>query len=301
MKLQGPKIVFYVKRPLAEKISATFDFIKENWKVLLKYNTYLILPICLVQAIIANTMMSAIYSSQVLQHLRSDDWLSYGLVFWVSYGLMILCSLAGSVLFISIVYALMKQYSEREERLAGITFADLKPGLLRGLKRSLLMILFIGVIILLAVAIIILLGIVSRYTVFLAVPLLLASMIPLLLFAPVYLFENTHIIRAFIKAFRLGFATWSGVLVIAIVMGVISAILSCIASIPWTVASVVKYIFFLSDTQNEVTISSGYNFMQYVFAVIMSFGSYLAGIFVIVGNAYQYAHAHAKTANSSMV
>ena len=50
MESQKPKIAMYVKRPFGEKLNASFDFIKENWKQLFKYSTYLILPICLIQA-----------------------------------------------------------------------------------------------------------------------------------------------------------------------------------------------------------------------------------------------------------
>jgi hypothetical protein len=195
----------------------------------------------------------------------------------------------------------MAKYNEREERLAGITFADLKQGLLKRLKRSLLMILFTIVVISLAVGIIALLGVASRYTLLVSIPLFIVSTLPLFLFTPVYLFEDTGIIRSFAKAFRLGFATWRGVFIVFIIMGIISSTLSSVTSIPWIVASVVRYIFFLSDTQNEVTISVGYSFMQYVFSVIMIFGSYLSGIFVIVGLAYQYAHAREKLENVSIV
>lgn len=41
MESQKPKIAMYVKRPFGEKLNASFDFIKENWKQLFKYSTYL--------------------------------------------------------------------------------------------------------------------------------------------------------------------------------------------------------------------------------------------------------------------
>lgn len=50
MESQKPKIALYVKRPFGDKLNATMDFIKENWKPMLKFCTYLILPLCLIQA-----------------------------------------------------------------------------------------------------------------------------------------------------------------------------------------------------------------------------------------------------------
>ena len=51
MESQKPKIAMYVKRPFGEKLNASFDFLKENWKLLLKFITYLLLPLCLIQAL----------------------------------------------------------------------------------------------------------------------------------------------------------------------------------------------------------------------------------------------------------
>ena len=44
MESQKPKIAMYVKRPFGEKLNASFDFLKENWKLLLRFTTYLFLP-----------------------------------------------------------------------------------------------------------------------------------------------------------------------------------------------------------------------------------------------------------------
>ena len=61
MESQKPKIAMYVKRPFGEKLNASFDFIKENWKQLFKYSTYLILPICLIQAANFSGLMGSLF------------------------------------------------------------------------------------------------------------------------------------------------------------------------------------------------------------------------------------------------
>ena len=43
-------IKLYRIRRFGEKISDTFDFVRENWRPLLKYITYLLLPVALVQS-----------------------------------------------------------------------------------------------------------------------------------------------------------------------------------------------------------------------------------------------------------
>ena len=58
MEAQKPKIALYVQRSFGEKLTTTFDFIKENWKPLMKFTTYLMLPLCLLQGLSLNGLMS---------------------------------------------------------------------------------------------------------------------------------------------------------------------------------------------------------------------------------------------------
>jgi hypothetical protein len=229
--------------------------------------------------------------------VRNTGSTVYIIVFFVNQGLAILCGIISNVLFISLIYNLMANYNEHEERLAGFTFSDLKQGLLKGTKRILFAFLFSFVVVCLVVLILIALAVVTPFSMFLTVPLFFVCTIPLFLFTPVYMFETTDIFRAFVKAFRLGLATWRGVFIVSF-LGVITACLfNIIFSTPWMVTTVVKHIFFLSDIQNGMTISTGYNLMQYLFTVIMLFGTYLSGVFISVGLAYQYAHACKKFPN----
>ena len=57
MESQKPKVAMYVKRSFGDKLNASFDFIKENWKILLKFTTYLLLPVSLIQALSLNGLM----------------------------------------------------------------------------------------------------------------------------------------------------------------------------------------------------------------------------------------------------
>lgn len=270
MESQKPKIALYVKRPFGDKLNATMDFIKENWKPMLKFSTYLILPLCLIQAISMNGIMGEQWALQ-LPKRPGNPLEAIGAQFWVNYGLMFLCYLVGSILLTSIVYGLMQIYNQREERLAGVTFADLKPFLFRNIKRLLVMVLFY-IVLIIAVSIVIgILVAASPFTLLLTIPLLIACAVPLALFTPIYLFEEIGIFAAFQKTFRLGFATWGGVFGVSLVMGLISSVLQGVTTTPWYIATIVKYFFMLSDTQNELTISAGYSFMVYLLAIIQTF------------------------------
>ena len=60
MESQKPKVAMYVKRSFGDKLNASFDFIKENWKILLKFTTYLLLPVSLIQALSLNGLMRSV-------------------------------------------------------------------------------------------------------------------------------------------------------------------------------------------------------------------------------------------------
>lgn len=185
---------------------------------------------------------------------------------------------------------MIRLYIEREERLNGILFNDIKPLLLRNIKRLFIIGVFCSFLLLLAVIIIVLLAVLTPFTLLLTLPLLFAFAIPLALMAPIYLFEDISLMEAFRKTFRLGFATWGGVFLILIVMGLIASVLQGIVSIPWYIIYIVKMVFTMSDG-GEAGSSVGLNFAQYLFSVLMLYGSYLSAMFTVVGLVYQYGHA----------
>lgn len=149
----------------------------------------------------------------------------------------------------SLVYALVRTYNEREKRLEGVTLGMLKPLLFRNVRRVFL-IMIVGVLLVLFVGLIV--GFIATVIPFMAIAFLFVLLVvvvsvPLAIWAPVYLFEDIYIIDALKKAYRLGFATWGGIVLISIVMGFIAAILQGVTMIPWYIGTIVKYIFAMTD------------------------------------------------------
>lgn len=295
MESQKPKIAMYVKRPFGDKLNASFDFIKENWKPLLKYSTYLILPVCLVQALNLNGLMGGMMDASMLQNMGAGatpaDLFSQGSMWLLHYAGVIFLSAIGGVLLTSVVYALIKTYNTSENRLRGVTMSVIKPLLFHNIKRLVVMGILLTLLVMVAVFLVGMLAAASLYTLILTVPLLVAFGLPLALTTPVYLFEDLTFGQALKKTYRLGFATWGGILLMLIVMGIIAYVLQIVVAIPWYIGLVVKMVFAMSDTGGEATVSVGYNFMQYLLSILFLFGSYLSAIFTLVGLAYQYGHA----------
>ncbi|WP_455587302.1 hypothetical protein [Bacteroides sp.] len=292
MESQKAKIALYAKRSFGEKMNASFDFIKENWKPLFKFTTYLILPLCLIQALSMNGLMSGSMAAAMnTQAGAMNPFEGFGLAFWMNYGLTVICYMIGSVILTSLVYSLIKTYNDREERLEGITLSALKSLLLKDIGKLFILTLFCILLVLVVCVIVGLLVALTPFTLILTFPLLIACAVPMALLSPIYLFENISLWGAFRKTFRLGFATWGGVFLIALIMGLISSILQGITMLPWYIATIVKYFFAMSDSTNAVTVSPVYNFFLYLLGIIQTFGVYVSSIFTIIGLTYQYGHA----------
>lgn len=298
MEAQKPKIALYAQRSFGEKLTAAFDFIKENSKLLMKFTTYLILPLCLLQGLSLNGLMSGAMALGDMTGGSFDSSVAGSSVMMLVtyYSLYAVLYLLGTVMLTSLVYALVRTYNEREERLEGVTLGMLKPLLFRNVRR-LFLIAIVGVLLVLLV------GGVAGFLVTIIPVMILVSLVvllvivvsvPLAIWAPVYLFEDIHIMDALKKAYRLGFATWGGIVLISIVMGFIALILQGVTMIPWYIGTIVKYIFVMTDTGGGATVSVGYNFMLYLLAVVQAFGVYLSMIFSLLGLAYQYGHASEK-------
>lgn len=292
---QSPKIPFYMQRPFGEKMNASFDFIKENWKVMLKYVTYLILPISLMQAVPMNSFMGY-YMGAIMGGMGNLGFEEFGMGFFVSYGLVILFSIIGGLLMTSLVYAFVKLYNDREERLNGVTFKDLKPLLFRNMGRLFLMGLLFFVLYIFTVVFIVLLAFGSLLTLILTIPALIAVFIALAVWPSIYLFEDISLGASLSKALRMGFATWGGIFAILFIMGIIASVLQGVVATPWTMAVVVKSLFtYSSEGVAEIGESSVmYNILVYILGVLQVYGMYLSMTFAILGISYQYAHASEK-------
>lgn len=292
MEQLNSQIKLYVKRSFSEKMNASFDFIKENWKVLFKYITFLLLPLSLLQAISINSFMGAYMEIVPLAGKQSQaDILAILPALTAKYAFLIFFIWIGMIILTSLIYALMKSYNEREGRLVGITLKELRPLLIGNIGRTIKLTLFIGLLLSIFSVIIVTIAVLLPLTLAITIPLYLVMMVPIALFAPVYLFEKISLMGAFKKTFRLGFATWGGIFAILFIMSLIISILQGVVGTPWMVAFTVKYIFSLSETGQVADVSIGYDLVLYLFAILQCFGLYLASSLQLIGLAYQYGHA----------
>ena len=302
MEYPNPKIKFYKVRTINENLSVSFDFLRENWKPLLKFSFYLILPVCLLQSFALNSSMKYFYAMGYSMGSGSTGFDMYSLM--LNYAVYMLFILLGTSVLNAMVYSLMAEYERRGSRLMSITLQDFRSHMIINTFKLLWSyLLFMGIIILAGGLLFLLLYIFSSrgvivLFVFLVIAIiagLIFIMIPLNLFMPVYLFEDISFLGAIRKSFKYGISNWGGTFVIILVFGLLANIISGVTMMPWYIVMMVGQLFSLSEQNAGISASIWYQFISYLLGIIQSYGMYVSYIISAVGIAFQYFHLREKT------
>lgn len=126
--MMNNKIPFYQVRSFGEKFNVVFSFIKLNWRYMIRYILYGVLPLSLLAALSIDNLLSSRMN-------EGEGVVNIGFQFFGSYiFLSLVCGLMG--LWVgSVVFSCMQIYNERENGLEDITFNELKPYVKRNAGR----------------------------------------------------------------------------------------------------------------------------------------------------------------------
>ena len=289
MNTEKELIRLYRTRTFGEKLSDALDFVRENWRVLLKYITYLLLPVALVQTFCMNNFMSGYLSSATLLGGTQSD-LEAILPLMTSMFGMVGVQYVGIMLLVALTYTMMQLYEQRP-RLHGVEWADLGSGVMR-LSLRMLVLFITGFVLGIVLALLMVLMIaISPLMIFPAVILMIAIIPFFMLVMPIYLFEDISIVSAYAKSVRLGWKTWAGIAGVVFVLYLLVSIVQGVVSMPWYLMVMVKQILALEGSESGFVTSFGYSAIQYVLGVISTFCGSCLMTLPIVGLAYQYGHA----------
>ena len=288
MELQNSFIPLYKRRSINDKMGVTFELIKMSWKPFLKYMIYLLLPCFVVQAICVGS-----YLNNVATFDPADMADSQALSFMLStlgwkYFVIILVAIISSLLFSSLIFALIKCYSESDVN-EEFTSGKFRALLIQYIKKMVILFLFSIAVFIIYIIIIGLIAAASTYTLWITVPISLILTIPLGLFTPIYLFEDISIFKAFRKCFRIGFPTWGGTFVLVVLNGIIGAIVSFIIGLPYLTIMAIRNLISSSTSGEEMPFWLGLIF--FIFCLLSLFGSAFGRSFVSISLGYQYGHA----------
>lgn len=300
------RIPLYASRSIGETLSATFDFVAQNFVPLIKFLSAFLLPVSALMGLSYQSLLSS------FAHIEDyDDETELILSAVAGYIPVFVLCLIGALLTVAVTYTLMQKYQQRDNLLKGITLNEIKPLLKhnfwRLLKMSLLLTL-IGMVAFVALVLVaaMIMAIGGKFEVFLFLlyMAMLAIALPLGLVLPMCVFEpELSLFSCVKKAVRLGFKTWGTLFVVMLVITMLVQIVSVILIIPFMFTTVASMFFEIDSSQYAslaYTSSAWFSVLTFASSLLFCFGLLLMSALSFVAFAFCYGRAADKVEGVSV-
>lgn len=306
MQDKNSKIQLYAVRDFGQQLTVVMDFLRQNWKPVLIYLTYFLLPLSLVQALSLNSFMGGYFNLLGGMMNNSSDASVAGIVSLLL-GLLAFMALyiIEAIFMYAVVYGLMRLYQRGDGPLRTVTWQELKPDFMFSLKRSVIMMvvsIVVGFVLMTILGLVMMgLALVHEALILLSYLFLIAFVVclvpPLSLIMPVYVFEDQiSLFDAIKKGCRLGFRCWLVAVGVVMILGLIVNIVSQFTSLPWSIMFLIKVFFGLGidGLDGSFTENVFYSFGTYLSGVLQCYGGYLTSAILVIGTAFLYGYAAEK-------
>lgn len=300
------RINLYASRSIGETLSATFDFVTQNFVPLIKFLSAFLLPVSALMGLSYQSMFS---SFAHIDYLKDETELILSVV--MSYLPVLLLCLIGALLTVAVTYTLMQKYQQRDNLLKGLTLSEIKPLLKHNLWRVFKMLLLLTLIGIVAFVVLVLvatmiMSIGSKFEAFLFLlyMAMLAIALPLGLVLPMCVFEpELSLFSCVKKALRLGFKTWGTLFVVMLVITMLVQIVSFILMIPFLFTTMTSMFFEIDSTQYAslaYTSSAWFSVLTFASSLLFCFGLLLMSALSFVAFAFCYGRAADKVEGVSV-
>ena len=136
MQVETPKIELYRVRTFTDKLTDTFNFLRENWRPMLKYFLYMMLPVSIILALPFNHFFEGYFkligSVEKGNFMSNTEMLLYG----ISAVASVVIGILAFLLLQSLVFAMIRVYNRRPQRLKDLLYTDFREDLFFCMKRS---------------------------------------------------------------------------------------------------------------------------------------------------------------------
>lgn len=300
------RINLYASRSIGETLSATFDFVTQNFVPLIKFLAAFLLPVSALMGLSYQSMFS---SFAHIENLNDETEQILSVV--MSYLPVLLLCLIGALLTVAVTYTLMQKYQQRDNLLKGVTLSEIKPLLKHNLWRVFKMLLLLTLLGIVAFVVLVLvatmiMSIGSKFEAFLFLlyMAMLAIALPLGLVLPLCVFEpKLGLFSCVKKALRLGFKTWGTLFVVMLVITMLVQIVSFILMIPFLFTTMTTMFFEIDSTQYAslaYTSSAWFSVLTFASSLLFCFGLLLMSALSFVAFAFCYGRAADKVEGVSV-
>lgn len=300
------RIPLYASRSIGETLSATFDFVAQNFVPLIKFLSAFLLPVSALMGLSYQSLLSS------FAHIEDyDDETELILSAVTGYIPVFVLCLIGALLTVAVTYTLMQKYQQRDNLLKGITLNEIKPLLKHNfwrLLKMLLLLTLIGMVAFVALVLVaaMIMSIGGKFEVFLFLlyMAMLAIALPLGLVLPMCVFEpELSLFSCVKKALRLGFKTWGTLFVVMLVITMLVQIVSLILIIPFMFTTVASMFFEIDSSQYAslaYTSSAWFSVLTFASSLLFCFGLLLMSALSFVAFAFCYGRAADKVEGVSV-
>lgn len=300
------RINLYASRSIGETLSATFDFVTQNFVPLIKFLAAFLLPVSALMGLSYQSMFS---SFAHIENLNDETEQILSVV--MSYLPVLVLCLIGALLTVAVTYTLMQKYQQRDNLLKGVTLSEIKPLLKHNLWRVFKMLLLLTLLGIVAFVVLVLvatmiMSIGSKFEAFLFLlyMAMLAIALPLGLVLPLCVFEpELGLFSCVKKALRLGFKTWGTLFVVMLVITMLVQIVSFILMIPFLFTTMTTMFFEIDSTQYAslaYTSSAWFSVLTFASSLLFCFGLLLMSALSFVAFAFCYGRAADKVEGVSV-
>lgn len=300
------RINLYASRSIGETLSATFDFVTQNFVPLIKFLAAFLLPVSALMGLSYQSMFSSFAN---IENLNDETEQILSVV--MSYLPVLLLCLIGALLTVAVTYTLMQKYQQRDNLLKGVTLSEIKPLLKHNLWRVFKMLLLLTLLGIVAFVVLVLvatmiMSIGSKFEAFLFLlyMAMLAIALPLGLVLPLCVFEpRLGLFSCVKKALRLGFKTWGTLFVVMLVITMLVQIVSFILMIPFLFTTMTTMFFEIDSTQYAslaYTSSAWFSVLTFASSLLFCFGLLLMSALSFVAFAFCYGRAADKVEGVSV-
>lgn len=300
------RINLYASRSIGETLSATFDFVTQNFVPLIKFLAAFLLPVSALMGLSYQSMFSSFAN---IENLNDETDMILSVV--MSYLPVLLLCLIGALLTVAVTYTLMQKYQQRDNLLKGLTLSEIKPLLKHNLWRVFKMLLLLTLLGIVAFVVLVLvatmiMSIGSKFEAFLFLlyMAMLAIALPLGLVLPLCVFEpRLGLFSCVKKALRLGFKTWGTLFVVMLVITMLVQIVSFILMIPFLFTTMTTMFFEIDSTQYAslaYTSSAWFSVLTFASSLLFCFGLLLMSALSFVAFAFCYGRAADKVEGVSV-
>lgn len=268
------RIALYTRRTLGEKINVAIDFLRQNWRVALRFSIYLLLPLALIHSVGLFTLLRSITSD----NYNSSD---VGAIFSIVIFVIVAC------LIYTLILTLFQYYQGSDDGdLSALTFKDVKGQMWKNLKRILVLLLSI-----LAIAVpLSFIMLVSLVVPFISLFVFVgySIMMFIVMMVPIYyILENCRVRDAYGRSFSHARESLGKLIGLMFALLLVVSIISTSTSMPMVVFLFVTEQLIPSG-QLSRPVSLSFDIILYVFVIIQTFFSYLSMALVVTTLVFHY-------------